>query len=218
MGSGEASNPAVKIAEIGRILAANVRSRRLELKLTASAAAELAGLNIRHWQKVEYEDVNLTLNTLVRVAVALQKTVRAILRAPGAAAAPCCLASASGAGEPKRMNRAEAAERIRACMASSRGALAWNVKRRRRELGLKMSGAAKRAGMAVNHWSRMEGERRNPTLKTLVAVANALESDLSELLSIPEEREQVLLVSLAAGAGIGEATSARCALTGYPKS
>ncbi len=54
-----------------RWLARNVRRRREALKLTLAAAAERAGMDWRHWQKVEAGEVNVTLRTLARLAEAL---------------------------------------------------------------------------------------------------------------------------------------------------
>ena len=57
------------LAEVGR----RIRARRKELHLSAKRASERAdGINHRHWQKIEAGEVNITLNTLVRVAKALR--------------------------------------------------------------------------------------------------------------------------------------------------
>lgn len=54
-----------------RLLARNVHSLRKAAELTQLEASERGGLDIRLWQKVEYEDTNATLATLVRVATGL---------------------------------------------------------------------------------------------------------------------------------------------------
>ncbi len=49
------------------------------LGLTLAAAAERAGMDWRHWQKVEAGEVNVTLRTLVRLAEALGLEEAALL-------------------------------------------------------------------------------------------------------------------------------------------
>ncbi len=71
-----------KIKAARRLLARNVRSLREGLKLTMEGASERAGMNWRHWQKVEAGEVNPTLATLVKLAHALNVDVVALF-APG---------------------------------------------------------------------------------------------------------------------------------------
>jgi transcriptional regulator with XRE-family HTH domain len=65
--------------ESRRILAGNVRRRRHALKLTVKAVSERAPIHWRHWQKIEYGKVNVTLETLVRVAGALEVELHVLL-------------------------------------------------------------------------------------------------------------------------------------------
>jgi len=67
------------IHESRLILARNVRRRRNALKLTLAAASERVHLHWRHWQKIEAGDVNVTLDTLVRVAGALGVELHVLL-------------------------------------------------------------------------------------------------------------------------------------------
>jgi transcriptional regulator with XRE-family HTH domain len=60
-------------------LRSNVRSLRHAAGLTLKKAAERAEMHWRHWQKIEAGEVNLTLQTLVRVAEALRVDVAALL-------------------------------------------------------------------------------------------------------------------------------------------
>lgn len=64
-------------------LAVNVRARRKRLRLTVRQASKLAGLNWRHWQKLEVCDLNPTLETLARVAKGLRVKLASLLRAVG---------------------------------------------------------------------------------------------------------------------------------------
>ena len=52
-------------------LGANVRRLRAEQALSVQVVADRAGMNWRHWQKVEAGDTNATLQTLVRIGDAL---------------------------------------------------------------------------------------------------------------------------------------------------
>jgi transcriptional regulator with XRE-family HTH domain len=63
-------------------LRTNVRTRRLAAGLTLKAAAQRAEMHWRHWQKIETGQINITLLTLVRLAVALQVDAAALLRDP----------------------------------------------------------------------------------------------------------------------------------------
>lgn len=59
-----------------RTVASNVRRRRIGLGLTQEDFAEHANLDVRHVQKIEAGDVNLTLRTLSVVAKALRLSLR----------------------------------------------------------------------------------------------------------------------------------------------
>jgi len=54
-----------------RALAANVRRVRDGAGLSLHDAAERAELHWRHWQKVEAGEANATLNTIAKIAFAL---------------------------------------------------------------------------------------------------------------------------------------------------
>ena len=64
--------------EAQRLLAGNVRRLRESLKWTQEQAAEASGIAVRHFQKIEAGDVNVTVATLVRVAKALRVPVKAL--------------------------------------------------------------------------------------------------------------------------------------------
>jgi transcriptional regulator with XRE-family HTH domain len=70
--------PARRRPTLRRLLAANLRAWREDRGLTQEAAAELAGLNWRHWQKLEAGTVNVTLRTLERICTAADLDVRTL--------------------------------------------------------------------------------------------------------------------------------------------
>ena len=67
------------IHESRRILARNVRRCRHAMKLTLKGASQRAQLHWRHWQKIEAREVNVTLDTLVRLAGALEVELHVLL-------------------------------------------------------------------------------------------------------------------------------------------
>ncbi len=66
-------------------IARNVKARRLQRGMTLAVAAERAGVHWRHWQKIEAVEVNLTVETLAKLARALGVEARALLRKPPSA-------------------------------------------------------------------------------------------------------------------------------------
>lgn len=63
-----------------RLVAKTVRKRRKELGLSQEAFAERVGVNVRHFQKIEAAEVNLTLETLCALAAASQIPLREFFR------------------------------------------------------------------------------------------------------------------------------------------
>lgn len=53
-------------------LAENLRSERKRLRLTQERAAERAGFSLQYFQRIEREIVNVPLDTVARLARALQ--------------------------------------------------------------------------------------------------------------------------------------------------
>lgn len=68
--------------ELRRRLAVNVRSARTAAGLSLKRASERAQMFWRHWQKVEAAEVNVTLQTLVRLGTALTVDPAALIREP----------------------------------------------------------------------------------------------------------------------------------------
>lgn len=56
--------------DIRQRLRANLRALRIAASLTVKEAAARAKMNMRHWQKIESGEVNVTLQTLSRLAAA----------------------------------------------------------------------------------------------------------------------------------------------------
>ena len=63
-------------------VAAQVRRLRAGRRMTQEAAAGAAGLAVRHFRKIEAGEVNVTLDTLVKVATALGVDVAELLQRP----------------------------------------------------------------------------------------------------------------------------------------
>lgn len=62
-------------------IARHVRSLRSSKGLTQEAVAHRAGLVLRHYQKIEAAEVNVTIDSLIKVAGALDVDVSALLQA-----------------------------------------------------------------------------------------------------------------------------------------
>lgn len=63
-------------------VAQNVRRMRTAAGLTIEVAAERAGLDARHWQKIEAAETSATLRTLARLADAFAVDPGMLLAAP----------------------------------------------------------------------------------------------------------------------------------------
>ncbi len=70
------------LPKVLRILGVNIRQFRVAAGLTQESAAERADIEPRHWQKLEAGEVNVTVNTLVAVAGALDVEIAALFLAP----------------------------------------------------------------------------------------------------------------------------------------
>ncbi|MCX6902117.1 MAG: helix-turn-helix transcriptional regulator [Verrucomicrobia bacterium] len=65
-------------SEAQSLLAGNVRRLREKLKWTQEQAAEASEIAVRHFQKIEAGDVNVTVATLSRVARAFRVPIWAL--------------------------------------------------------------------------------------------------------------------------------------------
>jgi transcriptional regulator with XRE-family HTH domain len=75
-------NRAITEEVIRTRLRANVRSLRNAAALTLKKASERAEMHWRHWQKIEAGQVNLTVQTLVRIASVLEVDPADLLHEP----------------------------------------------------------------------------------------------------------------------------------------
>ena len=67
---------------IRRRLGANVHRLRLGAKLTQVQASERAGLDLRHFQRIETADTNRGLTSIARVAFGLNVDISVLFKAP----------------------------------------------------------------------------------------------------------------------------------------
>lgn len=65
---------------IKRTLAANIKRRRNELGVTQEEAAHRMRMATRHYQKLEAGEVNVTISTLSKVAIALKVDLSALFK------------------------------------------------------------------------------------------------------------------------------------------
>jgi len=75
-------NQAVTEEILRNRLRENVRTRRNAAALTLKKASERAEMHWRHWQKIEAGQVNLTVQTLVRIASVLGVDPAELLHEP----------------------------------------------------------------------------------------------------------------------------------------
>lgn len=60
------------VSQAKRTIARRVRARRADLHLSQEQVAERADLDVRHVQKIEAAESNMTLETLCKLATALR--------------------------------------------------------------------------------------------------------------------------------------------------
>lgn len=61
------------------MVGANIRRIQLDHEMTQQQAADLANINWRHWQKIEYAETCATVPSIVRIAAALGVDVGELL-------------------------------------------------------------------------------------------------------------------------------------------
>lgn len=64
-------------------IGARIRSARIEAGLSQEAAAHAAGIDAKRYQRVELGRVNMTINTIARIATALGTTFWELVRNSG---------------------------------------------------------------------------------------------------------------------------------------
>lgn len=78
----------ITLEELRQRLCANLRIHRRGASLTLKDAAARAQMHVRHWQKIEAGTVNISLQMLARLGVALDLNPQDLLRAPPPKGAP----------------------------------------------------------------------------------------------------------------------------------
>jgi len=76
------THPAITQDDLRRRLAVNVRSARNGAGLTLKVASERVEMHWRHWQKIEAAEVNVTLQTLIRLGEVLDIDPANLIREP----------------------------------------------------------------------------------------------------------------------------------------
>ena len=80
--TGRMMDPTLLEETLRQRLASNVRALRNAAGLTLKAASERADLHWRHWQKIEAGAISTTMDTLEKVAQALNVDAQRLLRKP----------------------------------------------------------------------------------------------------------------------------------------
>ena len=75
-------DPSALASALQRRVATNVKRLRLDAKLTQQQAADAAGLDLRHFIKIEHAQANVTIATLVKLANAFGVDVPVLLKRP----------------------------------------------------------------------------------------------------------------------------------------
>jgi ribosome-binding protein aMBF1 (putative translation factor) len=76
------THPAITQEDLRRRLAVNVRTARNGAGLTLKVASERVEMHWRHWQKIEAAEVNVTLQTLIRLGEVLDIDPANLIREP----------------------------------------------------------------------------------------------------------------------------------------
>jgi transcriptional regulator with XRE-family HTH domain len=90
---------------IQRRLAANVAAFRATRRWSQQRAADASGIDLKHWQKIEYGQLNPTLRTLSAVAGAFGVSVAKLLGGP-----PRAKLERRPVGRPRTRSRGRAAQ------------------------------------------------------------------------------------------------------------
>lgn len=74
-------------------------------------------------------------------------------------------------------------------MTNIRSVLSYNMKSRRKELGLSQIELAEKTGSAANYISKIEAERQFPSVEMIEKLAAALQMDTVELFALSGQKE-----------------------------
>ena len=140
------------------LLAGNITALRAKGQWSMRALASMAHVSERTLQYLETDHINLSLNTVDKLARALEVSTGSLF------------------GEP--VARQEADDPIEAV-------LAQNIITARRALNLTQEKLGQQSGVSMYVIAHIERQARNPSLHTLAKLAVALHLSLEELLSVP---------------------------------
>ena len=75
-------------------------------------------------------------------------------------------------------------------MTNIRTVLSYNMKLRRKELGLSKIDLSEKTGSAANYITKIEAERQFPSVEMLEKLAEALQMDTIELFSVSNQKKE----------------------------
>lgn len=78
-------------------------------------------------------------------------------------------------------------------MTNIRSVLSYNMKSRRKALGLSQIDLAEKTGSAANYISKIEAERQFPSVEMIEKLADALQIDTVELFSLSEQQKSRII-------------------------
>lgn len=82
-------------------------------------------------------------------------------------------------------------------MTNIRTVLSYNMKSRRKELGLSQIELAEKTGSAANYISKIEAERQFPSVEMIEKLAEALQMDTVELFALSNQKKDRMFIEKA---------------------
>lgn len=79
-------------------------------------------------------------------------------------------------------------------MTNIRTVLSYNMKSRRKELGLSQIELAEKTGSATNYISKIEAERQFPSVEMIEKLAEALQMDTVELFALSNQKKDRMFI------------------------
>ena len=83
-------------------------------------------------------------------------------------------------------------------MTNIRNVLSYNMKSRRKALGLSQIDLAEKTGSAANYISKIEAERQFPSVEMIEKLADALQMDTVDLFSLADRQKSRIMLEKAA--------------------
>ena len=79
-------------------------------------------------------------------------------------------------------------------MTNIRNVLSYNMKSRRKALGLSQIDLAEKTGSAANYISKIEAERQFPSVEMIEKLADALQMDTVDLFSLADQQKSRIML------------------------